>query len=214
MDYRTVGIIVRTYPLTETSLIVHWLSQDHGLITTLAKGARRPKSPFLGKLDLYYKADFTFVRHRRSDLHSLREVAIVNSRRELRQNVRGLYQAAYCAKLIERSAETETPIPEHYKLFDAFLDSVATGKTEGTAIYGFELKLLALAGLLPDFKSAKLTPGMQQILSGILQGNWAFISRVKLTPAQEKEINRFLEHSLATGFETVLPERREALAAS
>ncbi len=61
------GLIVRTRPLTETSLIVHWLTPDFGRIATAAKGARRAQSPFHGKLDLLYLADFSFSRSRRSD---------------------------------------------------------------------------------------------------------------------------------------------------
>src|SRR5207302_4043038 len=68
------GLILRTRPLTETSLIIHWLTPDLGRIATVAKGARRPKSPFRGKLDLFYLADFSFSRSRRSELHNLREV--------------------------------------------------------------------------------------------------------------------------------------------
>ena len=34
-------MILRTRPLTETSLIVHWLTRDFGRISTVAKGARR-----------------------------------------------------------------------------------------------------------------------------------------------------------------------------
>ena len=49
------GLILRTRPLTETSLIVHWLTPDFGRIATVAKGARRNQSPFLGKLDLFYR---------------------------------------------------------------------------------------------------------------------------------------------------------------
>lgn len=212
MEYRTIGIIIRSYPLTETSLIVHWISQEFGLVTTLAKGARRPKSPFLGKLDLYYKDDFTFVRHRRSDLHSLREVSVLNARRELRRDVRGLYQAAYCAKLLERSSEIETPIPEYFKLFDSFLENLGAGKTQSAVIYAFEIKLLALAGVLPEFKASKVPPAVQTILTGLLEGNWAAAARAKLTPGQEKEANRFLEQALATGLEALLPERKEAFA--
>ena len=63
------GIILRTRPLTETSLIVHWLTPDFGRLATVAKGARRPKSPFAGQLDLFYAADFSFSRSRSSDLH-------------------------------------------------------------------------------------------------------------------------------------------------
>ena len=71
------GIILRTRPLTETSLIVHWLTPELGRVATVAKGARRPKSPFAGKLDLFYSADFSFTRSRRSELHTLREAGLL-----------------------------------------------------------------------------------------------------------------------------------------
>ena len=80
----THGIILRTRPLTETSLIVNWLTPDLGRIATVAKGARRPKSPFAGKLDLFYTAEFSFSRSRSSELHNLREVKLHASRRPLR----------------------------------------------------------------------------------------------------------------------------------
>ncbi|SVC52518.1 uncharacterized protein METZ01_LOCUS305372, partial [marine metagenome] len=43
-------MVLRVFPLTETSLVVHWLSPEAGRIGTVAKGARRAKSPFRGKL--------------------------------------------------------------------------------------------------------------------------------------------------------------------
>ena len=79
MDERTIGLILRIRPLTETSLIVQWLTPDLGRVSTVAKGARRPKSPFRGKLDLFYAADFSFQRSRRSELHNLREVVLRRS---------------------------------------------------------------------------------------------------------------------------------------
>ena len=80
----TQGIILRTRPLTETSLIIHWLTPDLGRIATVAKGARRAKSPFAGKLDLFYLVDFSFSRSRRSDLHTLREVSLRETHGEIR----------------------------------------------------------------------------------------------------------------------------------
>src|SRR5262245_43511374 len=103
MDERTTGLILRVRPLPETSLIVHWLTQDFGRLATVAKGARRPKSPFRGKLDLYYEADLSFLRSRRSDLHTLREVVLRDPHEALRRELTYLRQAAYCAALIEQT---------------------------------------------------------------------------------------------------------------
>ena len=55
LETRAIGLILRTRRLTETSLIVHWLTAEEGRVATVAKGALRPKSPFRGKLDLCYK---------------------------------------------------------------------------------------------------------------------------------------------------------------
>src|SRR5471032_2570476 len=103
----TRGIILRTRPLTETSLIVHWLTPDFGRIATVAKGARRHKSPFLGKLDLFYLADFSFRRSRSSDLHNLREVKLHETHGAIREDILKLQQAAYAANFIAQATETE-----------------------------------------------------------------------------------------------------------
>ena len=116
MDEKSPGLILRTRLLTETSLIVHWLTPDLGRIATVAKGARRPKSPFRGKLDLFHVADLSFARSRRSELHTLREVAIRETYPALRQDLQLLRQAAYAAQLIEQTTETETPLPGMFQL--------------------------------------------------------------------------------------------------
>src|SRR5438445_7798788 len=107
MQERTTGLILRTYPLTETSLIVHWLTPDLGRIATVAKGARRPKSPFRGKLDLFYQADFSFARSRRSELHLLREVSLRETHPRIRQELACLRQVSYGAALLEQATEMD-----------------------------------------------------------------------------------------------------------
>ena len=84
------GIILRTRLLTETSLIVVWLTAEHGRLSTVAKGARRPKSSYLGKLDLFYEVNFSFHRSRRSELHTLREVLLRETHATLRQDLQSL----------------------------------------------------------------------------------------------------------------------------
>src|SRR5437016_4695071 len=116
MDEGARGIVLRVYPFSETSLIVQWLTPNFGRVATVAKGARRPKSPFRGKLDLFYLADFTFNRSRRSELHTLREVHLVESYAFLRQELGQLRQASYCAALVELATEKETPLPHLFDL--------------------------------------------------------------------------------------------------
>src|SRR5688572_19413267 len=153
MEERSFGIILRTRPLTETSLIVQWLTPDLGRIFTVAKGARRPKSPFLGKLDLFYEADFSFARSRRSDLHNLREVCVRNSNSALRQEMERLSQASYFAVLLEKSTEPESPVPELHELLKQALAHAANHPANPEVVFSFELKLLCALGYEPELSA-------------------------------------------------------------
>ena len=105
-EERATGLILRLRPLTETSLIVHWLTPELGRLATVAKGARRAKSPLRGKLDLFHLAEFTFMRSRRSELHTLREAVLHQTHPALRRDIARLEQAAYGVAFIEMATET------------------------------------------------------------------------------------------------------------
>src|SRR5216117_239523 len=74
----TTAILLRKRKFSDTSLIVSWCTESCGCIQTVAKGARRAKSPFAGKLDLFFEAEISIVRSRKSDLHTLTEVVLKN----------------------------------------------------------------------------------------------------------------------------------------
>src|SRR5688500_13863294 len=124
MEEKASGVILRVRPFTETSLTVNWLTAELGRISTVAKGARRSKSPYTGKLDLYYECDFTFQRSRRSELHTLRDVALRNTNAELRREITNLGLAGYAGTLVELATETETTVPEVFQLFIEYLNAL------------------------------------------------------------------------------------------
>jgi DNA repair protein RecO (recombination protein O) len=186
------GLILRTRLLTETSLIVHWLTPKSGRIATVAKGARRTKSPFLGKLDLFYEADFSFSHSRHSDLHQLREVNLRETHGALRENISALRQAAYAVGFVEQATETETPLPAVFELLRGFFDCLCEQKPAAQTIFAFELKLLHELGLEPALEKVKLTAGTKQIVRALAQKSWAAGLRLKLTEAQADELRQFL----------------------
>ena len=186
------GIILRTRPLTETSLIVHWLSPSFGRLATVAKGARRAKSPYAGKLDLFYEADFSFSRSRSSELHTLREVRLRKTNSALREDILKLRQAAYAAAFIVQTTETETPLPMVYELFEKFLESLCAHEPLLQLIFAFELKMLEELGQEPDWNEAKLSPGTQKIVSALKQRNFESVFGLKLADSQASELREFL----------------------
>jgi DNA repair protein RecO (recombination protein O) len=205
------GIVLRTRPLTETSLIVHWLTPQAGRISTVAKGARRPKSPFRGKLDLFYEADLSFVRSRRSELHTLREVNLRETNAVLRRELGYLRQASYAAALVELATERDTPLPTIFELVRDYLRALPTGTPEPRNVFAFELKLLNELGLQPDIEKSRLTPGSKQIVALLLQNPWETLNRLELSKGQITELRQFLNGFLIFHLERVPASRAGAL---
>lgn len=195
-DEQSVGVILRTRPLTETSLIVHWLTPDLGRLATVAKGARRPNSPFRGKLDFFYEAEFSFQRSRRSDLHNLREVGRTESHQALRTQLDSLEQAAYFVVLIELTTETETPVPEIYQLLASVLRPLEQYTPRPELVFAFEIKLLTLMGVGPDWDSEGLTEGTREMGRRLLGFTWDEIQRLRLSIPQAAELRQFLHARL------------------
>ena len=150
MTASATGIVLRLHRHSESSLIVRWLTADSGRVSTLARGARRPKSPFAGKLDLFVEADLTFHRSRSSDLHTLREVEVRDYHLPLRADMERLQMAAYCSTLLEQTTESDTPLPGFFELFTGLLEQLSVSGPRPRLIFGFELKLLDALGLSPS----------------------------------------------------------------
>jgi DNA repair protein RecO (recombination protein O) len=206
------GLILRTRPLTETSLIVHWLTPDFGRIATVAKGARRPKSPFLGKLDLFYVADISFSRSRHSDLHVLREAVLRDLHAALRQNLARLRQATYAAAFVEQATETDTPLTAVYDLMLGLLKHLCQQPVRAQTVFAFELKLLHELGLEPDWGKTSLSAGAKKIGQALAQGNWPAVARLKLSNAQTTELRAFLHGFLIFHLGRLPKGRAAALA--
>lgn len=192
MTESVTGIILRTLPLTETSVIVNWLTPNFGRIATVAKGARRPKSPFIGKVDLFYEADFSFSRARRGDLHILREVSLRKANGALRESMLKLRQAAYSAAFIAQTTETETPLSNIYILFEQFLESLCRHEPMAQTIFAFELKMLQELGLQPDWDEANLAAGTKKIAVALMERDFGGIFGLKLADSQTSELRQFL----------------------
>lgn len=206
MDERTTGVVLRTRPLTESSLIVHWLTPDLGRVGTIAKGARRPKSPLRGKIDLFYTAEFTFARSRRSDLHILREASLLVTRDALRRDLGLLNQAAYCARLVEQTTETETPLPEIHALVTGFLDALPATPPKAQLIFAFEVKLLQELGLSP--REGKLAGTIEQLLAL----DWNAVQQLSMSEKETRDLRQFLHGFLIYHLGKIPPNRAAALA--
>lgn len=150
MLFNSRAILIRLTKLTETSLIAHWFTEEHGLLKTVAKGARRPASPFAGRLDLFFGAEISVARAARGELHPLREVAVSEWREGLRRDYPAMLLAAYCCQLLELAVEPEHPDPALFDLLRRALDHLAAKPPSLRALNHFEAELARLLGVLHD----------------------------------------------------------------
>ena len=141
------GFIVGRMPFGNTSLIVRCLSRQAGRLTFMAKGATRPKGPFAGTLDLFYLADFLYQPARTGEMHTLREVKLIEAHLGLRRSYTNLLGAQYFAALIETITETGTPVPGDYALFAKALTYLCETDISWRAVERFEQRILTLAGI-------------------------------------------------------------------
>lgn len=174
---RSRGILIRLTKLTDTSLIVHWFTEGQGLIKTAAKGARNPKSPFAGKLDLFYEAEFDWVRSRKSDLHALREVSVIATRESICRNYNAMILSGYCCRLLELLVERDHPEPQLFDLLQRALDHIADKGASARALRHFEQETARILGLSDDRRQAM--PVLMEHLGGLPPQRGQLLERLK-----------------------------------
>jgi DNA repair protein RecO (recombination protein O) len=155
----TAAILLRKRKLSDTSLIVSWCTESLGCIQTAAKGARRSKSPFAGKLDLFFEAEIQIARSRKSSLHSLTEVALKNPFPGIRKNLRRTQAASYFVELIELCTESDHHEPELFSLLRRAFTYLNANDPDLRAVLHFETELARIAGV-HDTKMLKSNPAL------------------------------------------------------
>ena len=186
---RAEAIVLRVQPVTESSLRVLWFTREFGKLKTLAKGARRPKSPMRGRLDLFYEDEISFLRSRHSDLHLLHECFLENPHRALRTSVPVLTAASYVCELVDALTAVEDAQPDLFRLLAEMLASLETAVLPAQLIW-FELHALAATGWKPAFAGEI---GTMKVLQSLAGATFAAASRVRLTAAQIRAAQDFLD---------------------
>ncbi|HAB19686.1 MAG TPA: DNA repair protein RecO [Verrucomicrobiota bacterium] len=210
-DERATGIILRIRPLSDTSVIVHWLTSEHGRIATVGKGARRPTSPFHGRLDLGFAGDLSFVRARRSSLHTLREINVTATYPGVRADYRKLVQFSYGVALLERSTEEDTPVPEIYGVWADWLAHLDFHAAQPRTVYALEARLLASHGFNPLAAAEPLGDDARQLLIQLLVAPWERVPELVASAGAIRAVKAFLGLRLSDAFGRVLETRQQAV---
>lgn len=141
------AVLLRRTRFSDTSLIVSWFSRERGKLKTVAKGALRAKSSFAGKLDLFFQCELTIAWSQRSELHSLREVVLLEPFAGIREHYTNTLAAGYFAELIEETTEPEHPEAAIYELLIRAFSYLQANPATARAVRFFERELAKSLGI-------------------------------------------------------------------
>ena len=164
---KTEGIVLRSMRYGEADRILHVFTPDRGRLSAIAKGVRKAKSRFGGRLEPFFRIDLVLYEGR-SDLLTVTSANTVQGYRHLREHGAALDVAARACDAVDRMFDPGDPHPGVYHLLTnelALLDEdPATHATHANAL-AFRLKLLLAAGFSPQL-AACASCGEREHLAG------------------------------------------------
>jgi DNA repair protein RecO (recombination protein O) len=152
--FKTEAVVLRSIRYGEADRIIHLYSATRGRIGAIAKGSRRPKSRFGGRLEPFFRLNLVLYEGR-GDLFTVTGASTVDGHGRLRGDGRALLAAGRACDAVQRLLAGEEANGAAYNLlctYQALLvaDSAAAGPGPALA---FRLKLALAAGFSPELAS-------------------------------------------------------------
>ncbi|MGA2471413.1 MAG: DNA repair protein RecO [Solirubrobacteraceae bacterium] len=151
---KTDAIVLRSLRYGEADRILHLYTPARGRIGAIAKGVRRTRSRFGGRLEPFCRV--ALICHEgRGELLTVTGAETLESHGGLRDHAATLDAAARACDAVARIFETSEPHPGVYNLLANELTLLATDPAQATPAnaLAFRLKLLVAAGLAPALAS-------------------------------------------------------------
>jgi DNA repair protein RecO (recombination protein O) len=148
---KTEGIVLRSIRYGEADRILHLYTPDRGRVSAIAKGVRRAKSRFGGRLEPFFRLNLVLYEGR-GDLLTVTSAETVAGHPRLREDAAALDGAARACEAVARIFDVGDPHPGVYHLLAnqlALLERTPAKATRGNAL-AFRLKLLLAAGFAPQ----------------------------------------------------------------
>jgi DNA repair protein RecO (recombination protein O) len=153
---KATAIPLAYYPYSSTSRIVHWLTRHHGKISTLLKGALRPKSLFLGEYDLFSTSELLYIARRPHTLYSGKECSLIHARSGFRNDWRAMQTASYISAMFNYTTPDEAPHPGLFELYEELLDGAEKYGRFHPYIFWAEQRFCAYHGHTPNLECCSI----------------------------------------------------------
>jgi DNA repair protein RecO (recombination protein O) len=163
---KTQAVVLRSLRYGEADRILHLYTPQRGKVGAIAKGVRRARSRFGGRLEPFFRLDLV-LHEGRSELLTVTAAETLNGHPRLREDATALDTAARACDAVARLFDTTEPHPGVYNLLCnelALLDADPARAGHANQL-AFRLKLLLAAGLAPQL-SACASCGEREHLTG------------------------------------------------
>jgi DNA repair protein RecO (recombination protein O) len=163
---KSEAIVLRSLRYGEADRILHLYTPQRGKVGAIAKGVRRARSRFGGRLEPFFRLNL-ILHEGRSDLLTVTSADTLAGHARLREDATALDTAARACDAVSRLFDTSEPHPDVYNLLCnelALLDADA-GRAGHANQLAFRLKLLLAAGLAPQL-AACVSCGEREHLTG------------------------------------------------
>jgi DNA repair protein RecO (recombination protein O) len=145
------AIVLRSFPLGEGDRLVSFLSRSEGRLRGVARGARKPKSPFGSTLEPLSYIRIWFYERETRELVRINQCELLESFYAAQRDYAKSVSLAMVSEIIE------SVLPEHeasdpvFRLVLVALRALSTGKGVQLPLVYFALWTVKLAGWLPSF---------------------------------------------------------------
>jgi DNA repair protein RecO (recombination protein O) len=161
--FKTEAIVLRSIRYGEADRVLHLYSASRGRIGAIAKGVRKPRSRFGGRLEPFFRLDL-ILHEGRGDLMTVTAAHTLSAHRHLRGDGPALGAAARACDAVLRLCDSEEANPAAYNLLCRYLSILdgsesidGEGSGDGAAglstALAFRLKLALATGFSPELAS-------------------------------------------------------------
>jgi DNA repair protein RecO (recombination protein O) len=148
---KTEAVVLRSMRYGEADRILHVYTPHRGRVSAIAKGVRRARSRFGGRLEPFFRLRLE-LHEGRGELLTVTGAQTVDGHAQLRGDAGALDAAARACDAVGRLFETAEPHPGVFNLLCRKLSLLDREPASATRAGGlaFRLKLLVAAGLAPQ----------------------------------------------------------------
>jgi DNA repair protein RecO len=143
-------LLLKRYPFSESSLVVHLCTRDYGRVHLLAKGAYRPTSRYFAVLDFLDTLEIEWDHVPRRDLANLRSGTISVRRRAIPDERSRWFAANGMLELADMASRPAHRDPALFDLLEGGLNELESRKSPADVVLvAYELAYLEVLGLFP-----------------------------------------------------------------